>query len=105
MPLASSQDPHEVIMDDKDHDFERLKYFFWTYLDWRDRLKVLVGMDCLPKATSQPIPQTLEYLALRTVRQKGRLEELWDLTMASVPADQQLLNPYKLSEDNHGRII
>jgi hypothetical protein len=100
-PAADSALPGEVTMENHDRDFERLKYFFWTYLDWQERLKVLVSLDCLPKATAQPMPQTLEHLALRTARQKGRLEELWDHTMASVPKDQQLPNPYKLREDNH----
>lgn len=98
---ASSDPPCEVIMEDNDRDFERLKYFFWTYLDWQERLKVLVNLDCLPKATSQPMPQTLEHMALRTARQKGRLQELWDSTMASVPQDHQLPNPYKTRGDKH----
>lgn len=79
-----------------DPNFERLKHLFWAYLDWQERLKVLASIGCIPKATSQPIPQTLEHMALRAAQQKGRLGELWDLTMASVPADQQRPNPYKL---------
>jgi predicted phosphodiesterase len=96
-PVLVTTDPTgsgEVSMVDSDHHFEQLKYFFWTYLDWQERLKALVSLDCLPKATSQPLPQTLEHLALRTARQKGRLEELWNLTMASVPSEKQLPNPY-----------
>lgn len=91
----------EVIMEEHDPDFERLKYYFWTYLDWQERLKVLVGLDCLPKMPSQPMPQTLEHLALRTAQQKHRLSELWDQTMALVPPDQQLANPYKQNEGHH----
>ena len=91
-------------MEEHDPDFEQLKYFFWTYLDWQERLKVLASLDCLPKAISQPMPQALEHLALRIARQKDRLEKLWDLTMASVPANHQLPNPYpKVCSDENYR--
>jgi hypothetical protein len=77
-----------------DRDFERLKYYFWTYLDGQERVKVLVGLDVLPGTITQMQPQTLEHLALRAAQQKGRLRELWDMTMAKVPPEEQSPNPY-----------
>ncbi len=101
-PATASAEPRcEVTMDDHDRDFERLKYFFWTYLAWPERLKVLVSLDCLPKATSQPMPQALEHMALRTARQKGQLYDLWNQVMAFVPSEQQQTNPYHSREDHH----
>jgi hypothetical protein len=93
-----------VTMEDRDRDFERLKYFFWTYLDWQERLKALASLDVLPKTTTQPMPQTLEHLALQSAHGKGRMKELWDMTMAFVPPEEQLPNPYnqnRESEEKH----
>ena len=87
-PLAKAN------MCDSDREFERLKYFFWTYLGWQDRVKVLASLDVLPSTIKQPQPQTLEHLALRAARQKGKLRELWDMTMASVPPEEQAPNPF-----------
>ena len=81
-------------MADKDRDFERLKYYFWTYLGWQERVKVLASLDVLPGTITQPQPQTLEHLALRAAQQKGRLRELWDMTMAFVPPEEQAPNPF-----------
>lgn len=81
-------------METNEHDFERLKYFFWTYLGWQDRVKVLASLDVLPSTITQPQPQTLEHLALRAAQQKGKLRELWDKTMALVPPDEQAPNPF-----------
>lgn len=85
----------EVTMQNTDRDFERLKYYFWTHLDWQERLKALVGLDVLPATTTQPQPQTLEHLALNAAKQKGKLVELWDMVMAFVPPDEQTANPFK----------
>jgi hypothetical protein len=100
-----SSDPEgKVTMEDRERDFERLKYFFWTYLDWQERLKALARLDVLPKTTTQPMPQTLEHLALQAARNKGQMKELWDMTMAFVPPEEQLPNPYnqnRESEEKH----
>jgi Calcineurin-like phosphoesterase/GTPase-associated adaptor domain len=92
-----------IAMQAIDPSFERLKYFFWTYLDWQERLKALASLDILPKTTTQPLPQTLEHLALRAAQQKGRMKELWDVTMGFVPPNEQLPNPYDhvSKEDKH----
>lgn len=84
-----------------DRDFERLQYFFWTFLDWPARLKALVEIDVLPVAQSQPVPQTFERLALVEARRRGRLADLWGIVMRSVPADKQVANPFAVS-DNRG---
>ena len=93
-PDVSCKKPGEVTMQDTERDFDRLKYFFWTYLDWQERLKVLASLDVLPGTITQPQPQTLEHLALRAAQHKGKLRELWDATMASVPPEEQAPNPF-----------
>lgn len=93
-PDESCERPREVTMQEPDRDFERLKYYFWTYLDWQERVKALASLDVLPKTTTQPQPQTLEHLALKAAKQKGRLRELWDMTMANVPPNDQAPNPF-----------
>jgi hypothetical protein len=93
-PGLPPERPSEVTMQETDRDFERLKYYFWTYLGWQERVKVLASLDVLPGTITQPQPQTLEHLALRAARQKGRLRELWDMTMAHVPPDDQTPNPF-----------
>lgn len=95
---AGSNSPgpaREVTMHETDRDFERLKYFFWTYLDWQDRVKVLAGLDLLPNTPSQPMPQTLEHLALKVGQQRGRLHDVWERTMAFVPPNVQAANPFE----------
>jgi hypothetical protein len=82
------------VMEATEDDFERLKYFFWTYLDWQARVKALSALDLLPNTITQPQPQTLENIALRAAQQKGKLPELWDMTMASVPQEEQAPNPF-----------
>lgn len=86
--------PQEVTMQETDRDFERLKYYFWTYLGWQERIKVLASLDLLPNALTQPMPQTLEHIALKAAQQRGKLRELWDNTMAFVPTENQSDNPY-----------
>lgn len=86
--------PREVTMQEPDRDFERLKYYFWTYLGWQERVKALSSLDVLPSTITQPQPQTLEHLALNAAQQKGRLRELWDMTMAFVPPEDQAPNPF-----------
>ena len=93
-PGESCELPREVNMQEPDRDFERLKYYFWTYLGWQERVKVLASLDVLPGTITQPQPQTLEHLALRAAQQKGKLRELWDMTMASVPPEDQAPNPF-----------
>lgn len=98
-PLSIPQDTMPTVgggnvMEANDREFERLKYFFWTYLGWQDRVKVLASLDVLPGTITQPQPQTLEHLALRAAQQKGKLRELWDATMASVPPEEQTPNPF-----------
>jgi hypothetical protein len=93
-PDESCERPGEVTMQAAEQDFERLKYYFWTYLGWQERVKVLASLDVLPGTITQPQPQTLEHLALRAAQQKGKLRELWDMTMASVPPEEQAPNPF-----------
>lgn len=78
--------------------FDRLRYLFWRYLDWRQRLKVLVDVDALPETADQPLPQTLERQALEAARKAGKLYALWDAIMPLIPAEKRGDNPF-LSSD------
>ena len=75
--------------------FGRLRYFFWQYLDWRQRLKVLVDVDVLPKTADQPVPQTLERVALETAaKHPTKLHALWEAIMLLVPEEKRQANPF-----------
>ena len=76
----------------KNHLFAEL---FWRYLDWRQRLKVLVDVDALPKTADQPVPQTLERVALDTAaKSASKLHDLWDAIMPLVPEEKRGANPF-----------
>jgi calcineurin-like phosphoesterase family protein len=87
-----------VTSHDADLDFERLQYFFW-HLNWDDRLKALVDADVLPTLPSQPMPQTLERLALDAARKNGALVRLWDCVMESVPEGKRASNPFRANTE------
>jgi Calcineurin-like phosphoesterase/GTPase-associated adaptor domain len=99
--LASprAEPPREYAMNTDTSGFDRLRYLFWRYLDWQQRLKVLVDVDALPKTAAQPIPQTLERVALETAaRNAGKLHDLWEAVMPLIPADKRASNPFKSNE-------
>ena len=76
--------------------FDRLRYLFWRYLDWRQRLQVLVEVDALPKTSDRPVPQTLERVALDTAAKNGtKLHELWEAVMRLIPAEKRGPNPFQ----------
>ncbi|MCL5746178.1 MAG: metallophosphoesterase [Acidobacteria bacterium] len=82
-------------MDNQTAGFDRLRYLFWRYLDWRQRLKVLVDVDALPKTSDQPVPQTLERVALEAAaKSAGKLHDLWEAIMPLVPEDKRGANPF-----------
>lgn len=96
----------------QDIHFEKLKYYFWTYVDPTSRVKLLVrvkGFD--KKVLKGTLPeQSMEQLALDVVRENGELWELWKSVMRYVPEDLQQHNPYssvdyqqQLKELKHGR--
>ncbi len=72
----------------------KLKFLFWRYLDWQQRLKVLVQADALPPSANRPVPQTMERLALENARQQGKLAAIWDAMMAYVPDAYKQSNPF-----------
>jgi hypothetical protein len=75
--------------------FDRLRYLFWQYLDWRQRLKVLVDVDALPNTVDRPVPQTLERLALETAAKDGqKLHALWEAIMPLIPEEKRGANPF-----------
>ncbi len=89
-------DGERVPMPDSDeHNFERLQYLFWTYLKWDERLKALADVDVLPSVPAQPMPQTLERLALETAKRDQKLEPLWNKIMDFVPAEKKSPNPFR----------
>jgi hypothetical protein len=55
---------------------------------------VLVEIDLLPTTTNQPMPQTLERLALDQARSSGKLYELWAAIMEVVPQEKREANPF-----------
>lgn len=64
-------------------DIQRLQYFFWSYIDeWQDRIRILVNLDLLPDTKNQPVPHTLERLALDRTGEK--LYALWEAVMPHV---------------------
>lgn len=77
-----------------DERFERLRYFFWRYLDWRQRLNVLVQIDILPDTPDSPVPQTMERIALNTARNQKKLSNLWTAMMEYVPEEKREKNPF-----------
>jgi len=85
----------EPMADTDEHNFERLQYLFWTYLKWDERLKALADVDVLPSVPAQPMPQTLERLALETAKRNHKLEPLWNKVMEFVPADKKSSNPFR----------
>ena len=72
----------------------KLKYLFWRYLDWRQRLDVLVKADVLPSSAVQPVPQTMERLALERAQQQDKLSEVWDAIMVHIQEDKRSPNPF-----------
>ncbi len=96
--LAVSDNDLEVMVPNmstgENENFARLKYFFWKYLDWQKRLEVLVHINVLPGTASQPLPQTMERLALESAKDEGKLAELWAAVMENVPKDKQEANPF-----------
>ena len=72
----------------------KLKLLFWRYLDWQQRLKVLVQADALPPSADRPVPQTMERLALENARQQGKLAAIWDAMMKYVPESKKQENPF-----------
>jgi hypothetical protein len=86
-------------MDNDSAGFDRLRYLFWRYLDWRQRLEVLVAVDALPKTADQPVPQTMERVALETAaRSAGKLHELWEAMMPLLPEGKRAANPFRSNE-------
>jgi|CXWL01.1.fsa_nt_gi predicted phosphodiesterase len=79
---------------DNDEGLARLKLFFWRYLDWQQRLKVLVQADALPTSAEKPVPQTMERLALEHARQRGKLYAIWEAMMEYVPPEKRQGNPF-----------
>ncbi len=95
VPITDGSTNDDPNMDADDSEaFARLNYFFWRYLGWQERLKVLVQADVLPKVPQAPLPQTVEHLALDRARTEGKLGQLWDLTMPFVPDGQREPNAF-----------
>jgi 3',5'-cyclic AMP phosphodiesterase CpdA len=83
-----------AMLDVDDAAFSKLKFLFWRYLEWDQRLKALVEADVLPPTAEKPIPQTIERLAIDNARKTGKLSSLWDATMKYVPEEKRQENPF-----------
>lgn len=80
-------------------DYQRLQHFFWSYIgDWKDRIQLLVSLDLLPDTQSQPIPHTLERMALERARDGGKMHALWDEVMKHVPIMKRKPNPFPVPQ-------
>ena len=94
-----SSEPGRANMNTDSVGFDRLRYLFWRYLDWQQRLKILVDVDVLPKTAEQPVPQTLERVALETAaKSEGKLYALWEAMMPLLPQDKRATNPFKSND-------
>ena len=82
-----------------DDGLSKLRFLFWRYLDWQQRLKVLVQVDVLPATAGHPIPQTMEKMAIEMAKQKGRLADLWDAMAPYLPEGKRTPNPFKSSTE------
>lgn len=81
-------------MERTDEPYAKVRYLFWKYLGWRERLSVLVELNLLPAKLDQPIPQTLERMALEKAKSEGKLSKLWEAVMKYVPENQKEANPF-----------
>ncbi|MGI8549410.1 MAG: metallophosphoesterase [Dehalococcoidia bacterium] len=96
LPVAKE----DVMVDEHNtQDIQRLQYFFWSYLDeWQDRIRILVDLDLLPDTKNQPVPHTLERLALDRAMSADKLYALWEAVMPHVPAPKRKPNPFPAPE-------
>lgn len=102
-PLSGSASPDtkEVVMAEQlnAQDIQRLQYFFWSYLDeWQVRIRILVDLDLLPDTKNQPVPHTLERLALDQAKTGDKLHALWEAVMMHVPHARRKPNPFPAPE-------
>jgi predicted phosphodiesterase len=72
--------------------FVRLSYFYWRYLDWKQRLTVLVQADILPHSHPSTLLSLGEH-GLRRAQRENKLRHLWDVIMSMLPADKREPNP------------
>jgi hypothetical protein len=94
-PIATESARSSLPMAQEETDsLARLRYYFWKYLDWHKRLEVLVHIDILPTTLNQPVPQTMERIALETAQRQGKLADLWNAVMDHVPDEKREANPF-----------
>jgi hypothetical protein len=95
-PTGETGEQGGLPMDAKSADFDKLRYMFWRYLNWQQRLEVLVRAKALPNTAEEPIPQTMERKALeQAAGSPGKLHDIWDGVMQLVPADKRQDNPFE----------
>ncbi len=84
-----------ITMNNDEEKYARLRHYFWHYLEGRERINVLAGLDLFPKRPDNDLPQTMERLALSIARKQGKLSELWEAVMSYVPENERLENPFE----------
>jgi hypothetical protein len=102
LSVLAATGPHPGTMNattnsEEDQNFARLRYLFWRHLDWSQRMRALVHVDVLPNTATNPLPQTIERIALNRARELGKLADLWDIVMNLVPPDRRDSNPFRAS--------
>jgi hypothetical protein len=91
---AGSHNGGTVVGAEDGEAFAKVSYFFWRYLNWQERLKVIVEADVLPTAPEAPGLQAVAHMALERARHEGKLGQLWDRIMVIVPEGKKEPNPF-----------
>jgi calcineurin-like phosphoesterase family protein len=92
IPVGVNEEDNAAMPDEER--FAKLLYFFWRYLDWRQRYAVLAKVDVMPKGLERPMPQLVERNALSTARDQEKLGDVWNEVMTHVPEADRQQNPF-----------
>jgi metallophosphoesterase superfamily enzyme len=95
-PAIAPDDPEggASLEERDDTNVAHLRYLLWRYLDWGQRLEVLIGIDVFGDAVRAEQPQLVERTALQIARERGRLGDLWQRVQHFVPEPKRAANPF-----------
>ncbi|RJF86114.1 metallophosphoesterase [Sphingomonas cavernae] len=74
--------------------FEELRLLFWQRLSQTERVDIFIGLGLLTEAARGRLPSAIERKAFEDASATGMLGQLWDKTMAALPADDRRDNPF-----------
>ena len=93
--LLSLPDTDEAVQDmTLPNSFEELRLLFWQRLTQSERVEILIGLGLLTEAARTRLPNSIERKAFEDASQTGKLGQLWDKTMAALPASDRRDNPF-----------